>query len=468
MAETLFDRIWRRHVVARFNADEALIYIDRVLLHEGANHAFRSLATMDRRPRRPRNAIACSDHYVPTLGREKGLAGIEIAENRDEIALMERNAREQGLMLFGCEDALHGILHVVSPELGITLPGMVIVGGDSHTCTHGAFGAVAFGTGSSELAHILATQTLWQKTPRRMRIVVDGRLGPGVTAKDLALWIIRSIGNDGGIGYFIEYAGSAVRALSMEQRMTLCNLTTEAGARGGMIAPDDTTFQYLAGRPYAPAGAMWDKALACWRTLGTDEDASFDREVRLDGARVSPLVSWGTNPSQVVAVDEAVPDPLDEPDPVRRESMKAALEYMDLKPGTRLSEMPIGRVFIGSCTNGRIEDLRAAADIARRGRAVVPTFVVPGSRSVKRQAEQEGLDRIFLAAGFEWRDSGCSFCTGVNGDFVRPGERCASTSNRNYKGRQGPGSRTHLVSPATAAAAALTGRIVDVRRFPGA
>jgi 3-isopropylmalate/(R)-2-methylmalate dehydratase large subunit len=468
MAQTLFDKIWRRHLVARFNAEEGLLYIDRVMLHEGANHAFRSLAAMGRRPRRARNAIACSDHYVPTVGRDKGLAGIQIAENRNEIALMERNARENDLMLFGCEDPLHGILHVVSPELGITLPGMVIVGGDSHTCTHGAFGAAAFGTGSSELAHILATQCLWQTTPKRMRIVVQGRLGPAVSAKDLALTIIRTIGNDGGIGYFIEYAGSAVRALSMEQRMTLCNLTTEAGARGGMVAPDDTTFEYLAGRPHAPSGARWDQALAFWRTLGTEEGASFEREVEIDAARVAPLVSWGTNPSQVVAVDELIPDPADEPDAMRRESAKAALAYMDLKPGMRWSEVAIDRVFIGSCTNGRIEDLRAAAAVARRGRCVVPSFVVPGSRSVKRAAEAEGLDRIFIGAGFEWRDSGCSFCTCVNGDVVPPGERCASTSNRNYKGRQGPGSRTHLMSPAMAAAAALNGRIVDVRGIQGA
>ena len=467
MADTLFDKVWRRHVVTRFNADEALLYIDRVLLHEGSNHAFRSLAAMNRRARRPRHAIACSDHYVPTIGREKGLDGVTIVENRNEIALMERNAREHDLMLFSIDDPLQGILHVVGPELGITQPGMIIVGGDSHTCTHGAFGALAFGTGSSELAHILATQTLWQQRPRRMRITIDGRLGAGVTAKDLALWIIGRIGNDGGIGYFIEYAGSAVRALSMESRMTLCNLAIEAGARGGMIAPDHTTFEYLAGRPHAPGGAMWDKALAYWRTLKTDDGASFDREVALDATQVSPQVTWGINPSQVVAVDEAVPDPLAEPDPMRRESMKAALQYMDLKPGTRLSEVPIDRVFIGSCTNARIEDLRAAADIARRGRAIVPAYVMPGSRSVKRQAEQEGLDRVFLAAGFEWRDSGCSSCTCVNGDIVQPGERCASTSNRNYKGRQGPGSRTHLVSPATAAAAALTGRIVDIRRFAG-
>ena len=421
MGESLFDKIWARHVVARVNAEDVLLYIDRVLLHEGANHAFRSLAAMKRHPRRPRNAIACSDHYVPTVGREKGLAGFEIAENRNEIALMERNAREQGLMLFGHEDRLHGILHVVNPELGITLPGTIIVGGDSHTCTHGAFGAMAFGTGSSELAHILATQCLWQSTPKRMRITVDGRLGAHVSAKDLALGIIRAIGNDGGIGYFVEYAGTAVRALSMEQRMTLCNLTTEAGARGGMIAPDDTTFEYLSGRPQAPGGRPWEEALAYWRTLRSDGDAQFDREVEIDGARIPPMVSWGTNPSQVVGVEDAVPDPSEEPDAMRRESMKAALEYMDLKPGTRLSEVRIDSVFIGSCTNGRIEDLRAAADIARRGRAIVPSFVVPGSRSVKRQAEQEGLDRIFTAAGFEWRDSGCSFCTGVNGDFVRPG-----------------------------------------------
>ena len=464
MSDTLFDKVWKRHVVTR-HMDEALIYIDRVLLHEGANHAFRSLVTMNRRARRPRNAIACADHYVPTVGREKGLAGIEIVENRNEIALMESNAREQGLTLFGNEDPLQGILHVVGPELGITLPGMIIVGGDSHTCTHGAFGVLAFGTGSSELAHILATQTLWQKTPKRMRIVVNGLLGSGATAKDLALCIIRTIGNDGGIGYFIEYAGAAVRALSMEQRMTLCNLTTEAGARGGMIAPDDTTYEYLAGRPYAPTGALWDKALAYWKTLSSDADAGFDREVVLDAGTVAPQVSWGTNPSQVAGVNDVVPDPLAEPDPMRREAMQAALAYMDLKPGMRLADLPIDRVFIGSCTNARIEDLRLAADIARRGHAVVPVIVVPGSRSVKRQAEAEGLDRIFLAAGFEWRDSGCSSCTCVNGDTVLPGERCASTSNRNYKGRQGPDSRTHLVSPATAAAAALTGRIVDVRSF---
>ena len=468
MNETLFDKVWQRHVVTRFAADEALIYIDRVLLHEGSNHAFRSLAAMDRRVRRPRNAIACADHYVPTTAREAGMTGVRIVENRNEIVQMEANARANGLVLFGMDDPLQGILHVVGPELGITLPGMTIVGGDLHTCTHGAFGAVAFGTGSSELAHILATQTMWQKTPKRMRITVDGRLGFGVTAKDLALWVIRTIGNDGGIGFFIEYGGSAVRALSMEQRMTLCNLAIEGGARGGMIAPDDTTFEYLAGKPYAPAAAMWDSALAFWQTLKTDEGARFDREVVLDGAQVSPQVSWGTNPSQVVAVNEAVPDPADEPDLMRRELMKAALAYMDLKPGMRISEVPINRVFIGSCTNARIEDLRAAADIARGGHAVVPTYVVPGSRSVKRQAEQEGLDRVFLAAGFEWRDSGCSFCTGVCGDFVPPGERCASTSNRNYKGRQGPGSRTHLVSPATAAATALTGRIADVRRLGGA
>ena len=465
MGQSLFDKIWCRHVVSRFNADEVLLYIDRVLLHEGGNHAFRSLAAMKRRPHRPLNAIACSDHYVPTIDRDKGVEGVSIPENRNEIALMERNAREQGLMLFGMEDPLHGILHVVSPELGITLPGTIIVGGDSHTCTHGAFGCMAFGTGSSELAHILATQTLWQSTPKRMRITVGGRLGSGVNAKDLALGIIRSIGNDGGIGYFIEYAGPGVAALTMEQRMTLCNLTTEAGARGGMIAPDDTMLAYLEGKPHAPRGALWDQARAYWRTLASDEDAVFDREVRIDASSLAPMVSWGTNPSQVVAVDEAVPDPEREPDAMRRESMKAALEYMDLKPGMRLTELAIGHVFIGSCTNGRIEDLRAAAEIARRGRAVVPAFVVPGSRSVKRAAEAEGLDRIFKEAGFEWRDSGCSFCTGVNGDFVRPNERCASTSNRNYKGRQGPGSRTHLVSPAMAAAAAITGRITDIRRL---
>ncbi len=468
MRQTLIDKIWQRHVVSKFSDEEVLLYIDRVLLHEGANHAFRSLAAMKRQPRRPRNAIACSDHYVPTIGREKGLENFAIAENRSEIALFERNARENGLVLFGHDHPQHGILHVVGPELGITLPGMVIVGGDSHTSTHGAFGALAFGTGSSELAHILATQTLWQAKPKRMRITVSGRLGNNVSAKDLALAIIRAIGNDGGIGYFLEYGGTAVSALSMEARMTLCNLTTEAGARGGMIAPDDTAIEFLRGRPYAPSGAQWDRAVSYWRNLRSDDDAAFDREVALDASAIAPLVSWGTNPSQVVAVDEAVPDPDQERDPARREAMKAALAYMDLKPGTRMTEIPIGRVFIGSCTNGRIEDLRAAAAVARRGKVVVPSFVVPGSREVARQALAEGLDRVFRQAGFEWRDSGCSFCTCVNGDVVQPGERCASTSNRNYKGRQGPGSRTHLMSPSSAAAAALTGRITDVRSFGGA
>ncbi|MCC6475047.1 MAG: 3-isopropylmalate dehydratase large subunit [Burkholderiales bacterium] len=465
MPETLFDRIWKRHIVSAFDADEALLYIDRVLLHEGSNHAFRSLEAMRRRARRPRNAIACSDHYVPTVGRERGLEGVSIPENRAEIASMQSSAREQGLVLFAIDDPQQGILHVVAPELGITLPGMCIVGGDSHTCTHGAFGAIAFGTGSSELAHILATQTLWQTRPKRMRIAIEGRLGEGVSAKDLALSVVGAIGNDGGIGYFIEYAGACVRALSMEQRMTLCNLAIEAGARGGMVAPDDTLFEYLAAKPYAPSGAAWDRALAHWRTLASDAGAHFDRDVALDASRVVPQVTWGTNPSQVVAVDGVVPDPAAEPDPMRRESMKVALDYMDLKPGMSLSDLAFDRVFIGSCTNGRIEDLRAAAAVARRGRAVLPACVVPGSRTVKRQAEAEGLDRVFREAGFEWRDSGCSFCTCINGDVVPPGERCASTANRNYKGRQGPGSRTHLVSPATAAAAALTGHVVDVRRF---
>lgn len=468
MGQSLFEKVWRRHVVTQFNEQEALIYIDRVLLHEGSNHAFRTLAAAKAAIRHPHTVIACSDHYVPTVGRERGLQGIEIPENRAEIALMEKNAREHGVVLFSHDHHLQGILHVVGPELGMMLPGTIIVGGDSHTCTHGAFGALAFGTGSSELAHILATQTLWQTTPKRMRISVDGGLAAGVTAKDLALFIIRTIGNDGGIGYFIEYAGPCVRALSMEQRMTLCNLSIEGGARGGVVSPDDTTFAYLADRPYAPKGAVWDSALAAWRSLKTDDDANFDREVRIDGSCVVPQVTWGTNPSQVIAIDEAVPDPSAEPDTRRRESMVAALAYMDLKPGMRFSDVPIDRVFIGSCTNARIEDLRAAAAVARNGHAVVPAYVVPGSRAVKRQAESEGLDRIFCDAGFEWRDSGCSFCTCVNGDFVRPGERCASTSNRNYKGRQGPGSRTHLVSPETAAVTALIGRIVDPQRFTGA
>ncbi|MFN7086702.1 MAG: 3-isopropylmalate dehydratase large subunit, partial [Burkholderiales bacterium] len=418
-----------------------------------------------RKVRKPRQTFAVADHYVPTLDRERGLAGVADADMRTMIELLESNARENGITHFGIADPRQGIVHVVGPELGLTQPGLTITCGDSHTSTHGAFGAYAFGIGATQLKQILATQCLWQKKPKTLRITVDGTLAPGVGAKDVILAIIAAIGTAGATGHVIEYAGAAVRALTMEGRLTLCNMSIEAGARAGMVAPDDTTFEYLHGREYAPRGAHWERALALWRTLPGDEDARFDREVALAGGALEPMVTWGTTPEEALPVTGRVPDPAAITDRDKRAHAEQALAYMDLEPGTPLAEIRIDRAFIGTCTNGRIEDLRAAARILEGRKSQVPAWVSPGSTAIKRQAEAEGLDRIFRDAGFEWRASGCSSCAAMNGDSVPAGMRCASSSNRNFEGRQGKGARTHLMSPAMVAAAAVTGHIVDVRRL---
>jgi 3-isopropylmalate/(R)-2-methylmalate dehydratase large subunit len=401
---------------------------------------------------------------VPTASRD--LAAAE-PYRRAMVEDLRKNAGAAGVTLFDLGDARQGIIHVVGPEQGISQPGMTIVCGDSHTATHGAMGALAFGVGASEVSHVMATQTLWQAKPKTLRIGVEGRLGPGVVAKDVILAIIAKIGAAGGTGHVIEYAGSAIRALGIEGRLTICNMSIEAGARAGMVAPDETTIQYLAGRPYAPKGENWEKAVAYWRGLPSDEGAVFDREVTLDAAAIAPMVTWGTSPEDAAPVTERVPDPAAAPSAERRAGMERALAYMGLTPGTPLSEVAVDRVFIGSCTNSRIEDLRAAAKVVQGRRAVVRAMVVPGSGLVKAQAEAEGLDRVFRDAGLEWREAGCSMCVGMNGDLVAAGERCASTSNRNFVGRQGKGARTHLVSPVMAAAAAVTGRFTDVRRLMG-
>ena len=462
---TLFEKIWDSHVVVQRDSGEALLHIDRNFVHEGSFHAFGALAREGRKVRRPRQTFAVADHYVPTLDRERGLAGIADADMRTMIELLESNARENGIAHFGIDDPRQGIVHVVGPELGLTQPGLTITCGDSHTSTHGAFGAYAFGVGATQLKQILATQCLWQKKPKTLRITVGGTLAPGVGAKDMVLAIIAAIGTAGATGHVIEYAGAAVRALSMEGRLTLCNMSIEAGARAGMVAPDDTAFEYLHGREYAPRGEHWERALALWRELRSDEDARFDREVTIDGHALEPMVTWGTTPEEALPVGGCVPDPAAIADRDKRAHAEQALAYMDLKPGTPLTEIRIDRAFIGTCTNGRIEDLRAAARILEGRKSRVPAWVSPGSTAVKRQAEAEGLDRIFRDAGFEWRASGCSGCAAMNGDSVPAGMRCASTSNRNFEGRQGKGARTHLMSPAMVAAAAVSGRIVDVRRL---
>jgi len=463
-AQTMFEKIWNRHVIAE-EEGELLLYVDRALIHEGASHAFDSLAKQGRGVARPRQVYAFTDHYVPTTGRDRGVEGIPIPEIRNMVKLLHANAAQHGITLFGFDDPRQGILHIVPPEQGITQPGLVMVGADSHTSTHGAFGCCAFGVGASEIMHVMATQAIWQRKPGTMRVTLNGKLGFGVAAKDVILAIIANIGVAGGAGHVIEYAGSTIAGMTMEARMTVCNMSIEAGARAGMVAPDDTTFAYLEGRPHAPRGAAWHDALALWKTLGSEEGAAFDREVALDAAGVAPMVTWGTNPEQAAPVTGTVPDPGRAGSEEQRAEYAAALDYMGLAPGMALAGIAVDRVFIGSCTNARIEDLRAAAEVAGLGRARVPAWVVPGSRLVQRQAEQEGLDRIFKDAGFEWREPGCSLCTAINGDQLRPGERCASTSNRNFRGRQGTGGRTHLVSPAMAAAAALTGRLTDVRQL---
>jgi len=459
---TLFEKIWRRHQILERPDGQSLLYVDRHFLQDGSAPAFQMLRARGLRPRTPSRAFATPDHYVPTDSRS--LASIPNSEKRAMAEALMRDAADAGITCFGLEDSRQGIVHVVGPEQGLSQPGMVIVCGDSHTSTHGALGALAFGIGATEVSHVLATQTLWQRKPKTMRIVIDGRPGVGVGAKDLILAVIARIGAAGGTGHVIEYAGSAIAGLSMEGRLTVCNMSIEAGARAGMIAPDDTTFAYLAGRAGAPTGREWDRAVAWWRTLPSDADATYDCEVRLNANEIQPMVTWGTSPEDAVPITGRVPDPAAVPDAGRREAMLRALAYMDLRPGTPLTDVRIDRVFIGSCTNGRIEDLRAAAAAVsgRKVAAGVEAWVVPGSEPVKAQAEAEGLDRIFKAAGFQWRHAGCSMCLGTNGDQVRRGQRCASTSNRNFAGRQGPGARTHLMSPLMAAAAAVTGRLTDV------
>jgi 3-isopropylmalate/(R)-2-methylmalate dehydratase large subunit len=463
--KSLYDKIFDDHVVARQADGTCILYIDRHLVHEVTSpQAFEGLRLAGRKVRAPAKTLAVVDHNVPTSDRRAGIADLE---SRIQVETLARNARDFGIEYFDELDRRQGIVHVIGPEQGFTLPGTTIVCGDSHTSTHGAFGALAHGIGTSEVEHVLATQTLTQKKARNMRVTVDGQLPDGVTAKDIILAIIGEIGTAGGTGHVIEYAGEAVRSLSMEGRMTVCNMSIEGGARAGMVAPDEKTFAYLKDRPKAPKGAAWDEAMRYWETLRSDEGARFDREVTLDAARLPPIVTWGTSPEDVVSIEGAVPDPERVEDEGKRASMRRALEYMGLTPGTRMTDIKVERVFIGSCTNGRIEDLREAARIAR-GRKVnanVYAMIVPGSGLVKEQAEAEGLDAVFKAAGFDWREAGCSMCLGMNPDQLRPRERCASTSNRNFEGRQGRLGRTHLVSPAMAAAAAIAGHFVDVRTF---
>ena len=460
---TLYEKVWSRHVVTEDAGGRALIYVDRHLIHDGSFQAFDALKATGRGVRRPDACFATPDHYVPTRNREAGIAGISEPTARGLVEGLQVNTAAHRITLFGLGDVRQGIVHVMGPEQGISQPGIVLVCGDSHTSTHGAFGAIAFGIGASEVAHVLATQTLWQHKAGTLRVNVRGRLAPGVLAKDVILAVIAKIGAAGGNGLAIEYAGSAIRALPMAGRMTVCNMSIEAGARCGMIAPDDTTFEFLAGRPLAPKGAQWDQALRSWRALPSDENAQFGSEVALDGDALEPQVTWGTSPEHGVAVTGRVPDPALEPVAARRDSLHRALGYMALEPGTPLDGLPIQRAFIGSCTNSRIEDLRDAAGVLRGRRVKIPTMVVPGSGLVKAAAEAEGLHRVFLDAGAEWLAPGCSMCVGTNGDLAAPGERVASTSNRNFEGRQGRGVRTHLMSPAMAAAAAANGAIRDVR-----
>ncbi len=465
MSKTLFEKIWNEHVVCQPEDEPAVLYIDLHLLHEVTSpQAFEGLRVAGRKVRRTERTFATEDHNVPTTPNHRPISD-DIA--RQQIHTLDRNCAEFGITLFGMDSPEQGIVHVIGPELGLTQPGKTIVCGDSHTSTHGAFGALAFGIGTSEVEHVLATQCLPQKKPRTMEVRVNGALGEGVSAKDLALAIIGQIGTDGGTEHVIEYTGKAVRDLSMEGRMTLCNLTIEGGARAGMIAPDDKTFAYLEERRYAPKGAAWDEAVAYWRTLPTDPGAKFDTLVEVDASKLEPYVTWGTSPGMVLPISARVPDPQQAANEAERSACQRALEYMDLKAGTAIEDIPVDRVFIGSCTNSRLEDLRAAAKVAR-GYHVHPrvqAMVVPGSQLVKFQAEREGLDQVFRDAGFEWREPGCSMCLAMNPDILQPGERCASTSNRNFEGRQGRGGRTHLVSPAMAAAAAIKGQFVDVRRW---
>ncbi|HKK30669.1 MAG TPA: 3-isopropylmalate dehydratase large subunit [Alphaproteobacteria bacterium] len=464
MPQTMFEKIWDRHVVEARPDGQCLLYVDRHLLHEGSFHGFGYLSDRGMPVRRPGQTFAVADHYVPTTSR--CIEDIADETARGLVARLESNAAAYGVTHFGLDHEAQGIVHVIGPEQGLTLPGLLIVCGDSHTATHGALGAYAFGIGASEVSHVLATQTLWQMKPKTMRIGVDGERPAGVTGKDVILAIIAEISAAGATGHAVEFAGSLIQALSMEERMTVCNMTIEAGGRTGMIAADEKTFAYIKGRRYAPQGDDWEKALADWRSLPSDPGATYNTDVALDGTMLQPMMTWGTSPEQAAPISGAVPDPGDAPNAEKAEEWQGALEYIALRPGQKFQEVPVDRVFIGSCTNSRIEDLRAAAAIAKgRKVQVKQAMISPGSLLVKRQAEAEGLDRIFREAGFEWRESGCSMCVGINGDTIPAGERSASTSNRNFRGRQGPGARTHLVSPASAAAAAVTGRFADPRDF---
>lgn len=455
---TIIDKIWDAHAIATREDGQTLLWIDRHLLHEGSFHAFDQVRRRGAKVARPDLTFGVADHYVPTRNREAIAPDI-----RRMVDQLVENTTEHGIALFGLDDPRQGIVHVTVPAQGLTLPGLTIVCGDSHTSTHGAFGAYAFGIGASEVAHVMMTQTLWQKRPKRMRVRVEGALPPGSTAKDIALTFIAQVGADGARGHAIEYAGPVVRALSMEGRLTLCNLSIESGGRLGLVAPDEITFAFLRGRPFAPKGEAFARAVIDWRQLASDRDAAFDREVVIDGSEIAPVVTWGVSPEQALPISSTVPDPKLILDVSRAEAARDALTYMGLSPGMKLTDIRIDRVFIGSCTNSRIEDLRAAAAILAGRRAIVPGLVSPGSATVKKQAEEEGLDRVFRDAGLEWVDSGCSMCVGMNGDLVPAGERCASTTNRNFKGRQGQGARTHLMSPAMVAAAAITGHLTDMR-----
>lgn len=454
---TLLDKLWASHEILRREDGASLMWVDRHLVHEGSHHGFANLKARGMPLARPELTFAVVDHYAPTRNRHDMPAG----QVRDMIARLEANAAAHSLRLFGLRDPAQGIVHVVGPEQGLTLPGLMINCGDSHTSTHGAFGALAFGIGATEVAHVLATQTLWQKKPRAMRITVDGTLGAGVTAKDIALAWIAQLGTGGAQGFAVEYAGSAIDALSMEGRMTLCNLSIEGGARMGMIAPDAVTLDYVKGRPFAPDGKDWDAACTAWRALCSDPDAKFEKDVTLDAAQIAPTVTWGTSPEQALPINAVLPDPATLG--AKASAARDALAYMGLDAGKPLAGIPVDQVFIGSCTNGRIEDLRAAAQVLKGRKAVVPGLISPGSALIKKQAEDEGLAAIFTAAGLEWAEAGCSMCVGMNGDLVAAGKRCASSTNRNFKGRQGRGARTHLMSPAMVAAAAVTGRLTDVR-----
>src|SRR5215469_11468461 len=465
---TLFDKIWDSHVIAPQGEGTSLIYIDLHLIHEVTTpQAFEGLKLAGRKVRRPDATMAVADHNIPTTNRTAGVGGIANPESKLQVEVLERNVKEFGVPYFSITSVDQGIVHIIGPEQGLSQPGMTIVCGDSHTATHGAMGALAFGIGTSEVEHVLATQTLIQAPAKNMLIKVDGSLGAGVSPKDVILAIIAKIGTAGGTGHVFEYAGSTFRDMSMEGRMTVCNMSIEAGARAGLVAPDEKTFAYLMGRPYAPKGALWERAIAYWRMLPSDPGAKYDKEAHLDAADIAPHVTWGTNPEQTAPITGRVPDPAQVEDPLKRAAMQRSLEYMALAPNTRLVDVPVQRVFIGSCTNSRIEDLRAAAAIAKGRRVAegVRALVVPGSGLVKHQAEEEGLDRIFLEAGFEWREPGCSNCMSMNADRAMNAERIASTSNRNFEGRQGKNAKSHLMGPAMAAAAAVTGKLTDVRQL---